>query len=996
MPRQMSAVNLLVNSFLPEDLRDDQRVYDKKGMDKLMTEIARTRPELYSPIAQKLGDIGRHQAYHRGETFNLEDFRPVHDRQPAFDELDRREAEIRQRVADPQELQAELGSLYGEFSDRIGRETNAAALGRRNNIALTVLTGARGKEAQLRDLVSTPGFYPDGRGGIVPWFIRRSFGEGMRPADYLAGTFAARDSVTGSKKATAKGGFLAKTLSRAAITHLITQDDCGTANGIDLPVDEPDIRGRVLQRPEAGFPAGTVIDRRVLARLKAEKVPEVIVRSPLTCGSENGLCSKCFGVKAEGHFPKIGDHVGITASNALGEPLCLGEDTEVRMADWSVKRIKDMVPGDMVMGSDMEGRIRPTRVVNVFHNGPRECVKTKVKKGRGGNSEMIELVSTTAHKVLSYQSSKGFQQAVPTIQPIQMEKFHHCVYLGTGLAEDFGDDVPFADLLGVLIGDGSYTGGMWNGGIGFSCYDDELTAYMEGRLSEHGMRLAHMSKGEYRVSMADCARQRVGVATDQVWHPIKKVLISEGMWGQRSGEKGLPASISNWSNRSISRLIGGLIATDGWVSETKHGGMVGFSSNSKALLQGVKDLLELRFGIYGGALAAKRKKKPDGTCYAPTYELCICGRPDLEELARQVFVPGCKQARLERLAGFTSKVRTPRLARGRYRVKAQTPVGIVDTWDIEVDNETHLFLLANGMVVSNTQQALSMKHVTSGKGQKKEFSGLDYINQFVESPEEFKDRSVVAELPGHVERVEPAPQGGSYVVVGGQRHYVPIDREITSQVGDQVEAGDQLTDGLLDVEDVLKHKGLGAARRYWSDRMSEMGKASSAGMDRRLFEVLARANVDHVQLDDPTEEGFLPDDITRYSSWLHRREIPPDAQAYSPKDAVGKWLEQPVLHHTVGTKITPSMADHLASKGFDRVFASGTEPAFSPKFVRLQQVASTNDDWLASLGGSYLGNQLQQGITRAQDTNIEENIHPVPRLAVGVGYGDRLEETGKF
>jgi hypothetical protein len=289
-----------------------------------------------------------------------------------------------------------------------------------------------------------------------------------------------------------------------------------------------------------------------------------------------------------------------------------------------------------------------------------------------------------------------------------------------------------------------------------------------------------------------------------------------------------------------------------------------------------------------------------------------------------------------------------------------------------------------------------MKHITSGKGAKREFSGLDYINQFVESPEEFKDKSIVAKTDGSVGSIVEAPQGGHYVYVGEEKHYVPLDREITTKVGTTVEAGDSLTDGLVDTEDILNYKGLGEARRYWADRMAEMGKASAAGMDRRLFEVLARANVDHVQLDDPVEEGFLPDDVTRYSSYLHRRQLSGTPKAFRPKDAIGLWLEQPVLHHTVGTKITPSMAESIEEKGYEQVYASSEEPAFRPTFVRLQQVAATSDDWLASLGGSYLGTQFQQGITRAQDTNVEQNIHPVPRLAVGEGFGENLSTTGKF
>jgi len=613
---KISAVNILVDSLLPEEFRDPLRIYDKKGMDKLMTEVAKARPDLYPKLAKVLGDIGRNQAYFSGATFRLSDFKPVMDRNKIWAELDLEKEMLDLQNRDPEEKREALAGLFAKYSDKVSRETNAAALGKRNNIALTVLTGARGKEGQLRDLVSSPGYYPDAGGRAIPWFIRNSFSEGLQPADYLAGSYAARGAVTDSKRATAQGGFLAKTLSRAAATHIITQDDCGTINGLDLPIDEPDLRGRVLQRPAAGLAAGTVLDRKALARIKASNIKELIVRSPLTCNSENGMCSKCFGVKAEGRFPKLGEHVGVTASNALGEPL--------------------------------------------------------------------------------------------------------------------------------------------------------------------------------------------------------------------------------------------------------------------------------------------------------------------------------------------------------------------------------------------TQAALSLKHITSGKGVKKEFSGLDYIMQFVESPEEFKDRSIVTKTDGRVERVEAAPQGGSFIYVSGEKHYVPLEREITVQSGEVLEAGDSLTDGLTDVEDILNYKGLGEARRYWSDRLSEMAKASAAGMDRRQFEVLAKANVDHIQLDDPVEDGFLPDDKVRYSSYVHKRQLPYSPKETRAKDSVGMYLEQPVLHHTVGTKITPRMAQSLADKGFEKVWTSDKEPSFRPEFIRLQQVAATDDDWLASLGGSYLGAQLQQGVMRAQDTNVLENIHPVPRLAYGEDYGKNLETTGKF
>ncbi len=753
MGERISAVNLLINSFLPEDLRDDKRLYDSKGTSALMTEIAKRYPDQYPTITKAIGDVGRKQAWTRGETFRLDDFRPVIDRKTIYGELDVREAEIVKNIIDPDKRRDALGELYGEFSARISKETNAAALKSRNNIALTVLSGARGKEAQLRDLISTPGFYTDANGRAIPGFVRRSFAEGVRPSDWLASTYSGRGAVTTAKTAVAKGGFLSKTLARAAATTYVSEKDCGTTNGIDLVKSEPDLLGRILQRDAGNHKAGEVITRKVFRDIKDSKVEDVIVRSPITCQAKHGICSKCFGVKAEGQFPKIGDHVGVTSSTALGEPLaqgalnCLFAATYIMMADGSSRRIDRIQTGDVVMGANLDGAVFPVMVTAVWDQGMQPVSRYTYRS----HNEHWKIESTAAHPILA--------------------------------------------------------------------------------VNRHGMT------------------ERTPVSQARV------VLTEDGI------------------------------------------------------------------------------------------EAVICKVEEMGELP---------------------------------------------CYDLSVEHEDALFVLANGLIVKNT------KHVTSASGPKQEFSGLDYLIQFTESPEEFKDKGIVASVDGVVSSIDQAPQGGSYIVIGDKKHYVPIDRTVAVKPGDTVEAGDNMSDGLVDPEDVMKYKGLGEARSYWASKMAQISKASGAGMDRRLFETLARANVDHIDLDDPEEEGFLPDDRVRYSEYVQRRNIPDKLQKLRATAAVGKYLEAPALHHTIGTRITPSIAEHLDKKGFGDVYVSEKEPGFRPVFVRLQQVASTDDDWLASLGGSYLGKNLQEGIMRAQDTNIEENNHPVPRMAVGVGYGDKLEETGKF
>ena len=186
------------------------------------------------------------------------------------------------------------------------------------------MSGARGKPAQLKMMLSTPGLYTDAQDNIIPLFVRTSFAEGLRPAEYLAGTYGARKAVLSTKRATAKGGDLAKQMVQSAASLVVSENDCGAANGIDLESDDKSLRGRVLARDVGNVKAGTVLDKNALANIRKQGVEKLIVRSPMTCQAKEGVCARCMGLNALGKFPAKGDAVGITAAQAIGEPITQG------------------------------------------------------------------------------------------------------------------------------------------------------------------------------------------------------------------------------------------------------------------------------------------------------------------------------------------------------------------------------------------------------------------------------------------------------------------------------------------------------------------------------------------------------------------------------------------------------------------------------------------------------------------------------------------------
>lgn len=296
-----------------------------------------------------------------------------------------------------------------------------------------------------------------------------------------------------------------------------------------------------------------------------------------------------------------------------------------------------------------------------------------------------------------------------------------------------------------------------------------------------------------------------------------------------------------------------------------------------------------------------------------------------------------------------------------------------------------------------TQGALNTKHTGGAAKGKREFSGMKYLTQFIQSPEEFSDRAAVSEVDGVVRSIEEAPQGGYFVYVDDQEHYVPQGFEVRVKQGDTVEAGDQLSEGLVDAMDVVRLRGLGEGRRYYAERLHKMLGDSGFAAKRQNVELLARGAINHVHIDDDEGmPGVLPDDTIQYNQFIHQYTPPKDTQRVPLRSAVGQYLQAPALHYSLGTRVTPSMTRRLEEAGIEEVMTSPETPRFSPEMVRLRTATKANPDWLARMTSSYIKDTLETASTRGEDTNVLSNPHYVPRLAFGKDFGKQVETTGKF
>lgn len=790
-----------------------------------------------------------------------------------------------------------------------------------------------------------------------------------------------------------------KQLNASAGDLIVTEEDCGTANG--LPVDPSDREsvGAVLARDFGGVAAGTVITPQVLAMMSkgARKGAKAVVRSPVSCRAKHGgLCQRCSGIREKNEFPEIGENVGINAASGLSEPvsqalLCLAEGTLVRMADGSVKPIEGVEPGDMVLGSDKDGRLRPVEVVRRYDNGPREVWRFKF--GEGQKKEVF-VESTLDHKIRMGRRdwAKGGGRLVSKVEPIGSMPGCYRALFSDSFDDSGMPDEEWALFVGLMLGDGCCTEGV--GSANFSCADpllvDDTREYLEGlnlkltKLKGHP-RHYRFSQIEQADAPGDEETGRMVGGEDR--NPAKVACKRFGVWGKCSYEKAIPREVWGWSNKSVADLVAGLFATDRSIYLYKAGKgsnkiNVSFGSTSKEMVDDLRTLLMVRFGIR----ACVNKPDTDGQRRKrPLHSLTISSRDSVERFLSVVNIPGVKARKVASFLDGDHPVSAPTRARTGLPMTGKEKLGLLPTYDLEVDHPDHLFVLANGIQISNSTKHSAGVASAGGANQVRGFPQIDALAQV---PSTYPNAASLAGLDGTVEKIEEAPQGGAYVHVGGRAHYVPPGRDVLVSKGDSVEAGDALSSGTPNPAEVVRHKGVGAGRAYFVKAFMKALEDNGTKADRRNTEVLARALVNHVRVGDEYESrDLMPGDVVEYSL-LERSWVPSASSARVPaRKAVGKFLQRPALHYTVGTRITPSVAKDLESAGETEVDASDDAPSFEPVMVRAMDNPAHKDDFMLHTGQSYVKRNLLADVQSGTAKSEIHGKHFAPALARGTEFG---------
>jgi hypothetical protein len=991
---------VLVNEALPPEMRDYSRKLDKKGIKNLFQDVAERYPHDYRDISHKLSTIGHEAAYRTGGfSFGLKDMMVPPEAEAIRKDLDTQVQEILgNRKLKPDEknklLTATLGKRKKEFEDVLYQ----AMLKTKNPLAMQVLSGARGSAANLGSVLGGDLMYEDHRGRPIPIPVLHGYAQGLRPAEYWASAFGTRKGVADLKFATQEAGFFGKQLNQITHRLIVTAKDHDRPEphhqmrGLPVDTNDPDNEGALLAQDVGRYKRHQVLTPRILKELHAKGHDKVLIRSPIVGGPpQGGLYATDVGVRDRGGLSPIGDYVGMAAAQSLSEPvtqaqICLSEHTLVRMADWSTKPIERIESGEMVLGADKAGRTFPVKVLRRFNNGERECYRTffriPFRRDHGG----VTLESTLDHKLLvirNVSNAHGEElNGVPQVLPVGTPSGRIRAVMPTGF-DDYGmfHNEPFALLVGLLLGDGCYTEAVDS--VNFSCFDETLSDDIAANLARLNLKLTKLSghEGYYRVSQIEevpAARDAFGQFMAGYRNPIRRWLSDREMLGKYAHEKELPPEVFGWDNKSVAELLSGLMITDGSVYTpavyAKRGKpYLSYASTSLRMVQQFAELLAWRFGIYvAGPYDNTTGRK------RTLYSVNITTEDGIRRFAAAIQLYGIKRVKLQE---SLTKWVVDR-SREYYRLlrETQQPLGQLATFDLEVDHPDHLFVLANGLIVSN-----SSKHTGGVAGAGASVSGFKYINQLVQVPKTFQEGAAHAQADGKVGAIWNAPAGGKYLMIGGRRHYVHPNHEVRVKVGDTVEAGDVLSDGIPNPAEIVKHKGIGEGRRYFTKAFRNIYNASGMSAHRRNIELLARGLINHVRLTD--ELGtYVPDDMVPYDVLEHVYEPRPGHEVSDLKGSLGKYLEKPVLHYSIGTKVRPSMLPELQRFKVNTLVVHPDPPPFEPEMLRGMESLQHDPDWMTRQLGSNLKKSLLTAAHRGAVSN-ELGTSFVPPLARAIDFG---------
>ncbi|MDR1997351.1 MAG: DNA-directed RNA polymerase subunit beta' [Candidatus Margulisbacteria bacterium] len=293
-------------------------------------------------LCDRLKNLGFYYAMKAGVSIAIDDMVvPGSDKAKYIERGDKEQSRIDNQLTKGELTEREAREKSHDLWRRVTAnvtEDMKSKLGRYNSVWIMANSGARGNIDQVRQLSGMRGLMADAQGNTVDIPIKTNFYEGLSLTEYFISAYGARKGLVDTALRTADSGYLTRRLVDIAQDVIITEEDCGTSDGMQmgpikdgftivLPLEErligrnaaetvkDPITGEELVRKNQEITAETA------QRIADAGLESVKVRSILTCHAKRGICQKCYGRDLSTRRPiNLGEAVGVIAAQSIGEP----------------------------------------------------------------------------------------------------------------------------------------------------------------------------------------------------------------------------------------------------------------------------------------------------------------------------------------------------------------------------------------------------------------------------------------------------------------------------------------------------------------------------------------------------------------------------------------------------------------------------------------------------------------------------------------------------
>ncbi len=255
-----------------------------------------------------------------------------------------------------------------------------------NSVYIMADSGARGSEAQLKQLAGMRGLMARPSGEIIENPITSNFKDGLTVLEYFNSTHGARKGLADTALKTASSGYLTRRLVDVAQDLTITSKDCDCCGGltVDTIYESGEVAIPLIERVFGRYLAddvknskgdtilknGDYISHEEIELLEKENITSVRIKSPITCGSTHGICAKSYGRDlAKGVPVNTGEAVGIIAAQSIGEP-----GTQLTMRTFHVGGVASSSAEKSNFESTSDGKVKIKNLKSVINGSGSEII----------------------------------------------------------------------------------------------------------------------------------------------------------------------------------------------------------------------------------------------------------------------------------------------------------------------------------------------------------------------------------------------------------------------------------------------------------------------------------------------------------------------------------------------------------------------------------------------------------------------------------------------